>query len=199
MVFKRLNNQWGFALSVMLLVLLAYVIDPSHLSYRRDQIAAGAWWQIFSANVLHTNGWHTLLNVLALGIICQLFPWRLNFLRMWALFIALCFFQGVGLYLCYPTTQGFVGLSGILHGLFAFAVIIDIRHKDPWGYILLLAMLAKVFIEQWAGPHQFTGELINARVAIEAHLIGIVAGMCLGILMPTSARSCSVKQSSTQD
>ncbi|MGL4474128.1 MAG: rhombosortase [Shewanella sp.] len=184
MEHKRLNNHWGFCLSLACLMLLAYVIDPNQLSYQRSSVAAGAWWQIFSANILHTNAWHLAMNLAGLLIIMTLFPWRLSLKNLWTLFLLLSLIQGIGLFWFYPTTLGFVGLSGILHGLFAYAVVQDLRRKDKWGVILLMAVAAKIIAEQTLGPQALSSQLIGARVADESHLIGAIAGLFLGLLLP---------------
>ena len=60
-----------------------------------------------------------------------------------------------------------------MFGLFALREALNGR-KSSW--LLVLGLVAKIAWEQLIGPSSTTGELINARVAIEAHLAGALAG-----------------------
>ena len=93
------------------------------------------------------------------------------------LVLLLCLLEGVGLFFFYPSLYGYVGLSGMLHGLFTFGAIQDIRAKYLSGWALLLGVFAKVSYEQYFGGSEDVTALIGARVATESHLIGLCAGL----------------------
>lgn len=74
------------------------------------------------------------------------------------------------------------GFSGVLHGLIVWGAIRDIENKDKTGYLLLLGVFAKVLYEQVYGASESTAAMIQAEVAIEAHLAGVLAALlyCFG-------------------
>ena len=76
-----------------------------------------------------------------------------------------------------------VGLSGVLHGLFIWAAIEDIKQQRNTGWLLLIGVLTKIAWEQYFGASASTVSLINAKVATEAHLIGAFSGGMLQLSM----------------
>ena len=55
--------------------------------------------------------------------------------------------------------------------------IFDCEKKYKTGYLLFIGVWLKIIWEQYSGPDPQIGELIDARVATEAHLIGAIAGI----------------------
>lgn len=184
---KALSPYWlALVVSVLCISLyLASLLYPAvdHLlSYQRHAISDGQWWRLISGNFLHTNHWHVLMNLAGLWVVLSLhhFHYRLTGLSL--LFVLLCLLEGVGLYLGYPQLLGYVGLSGMLHGLFAFGAVQDIINKVHLGYVLLIGVIIKVGHEQFYGASDEVTSMIGARVAIEAHLVGLLCGLLCALL-----------------
>jgi membrane associated rhomboid family serine protease len=53
----------------------------------------------------------------------------------------------------------------------------DIRHRDKTGYLLFFGVWLKISHEQYYGASADVANLINATVAIDAHLWGAVGGL----------------------
>lgn len=87
-----------------------------------------------------------------------------------------------GLALLLSSIQIYVGLSGTLHGLFGLFALKEALSFRKSSWLLVLGLVAKIAWEQLIGPSSTTGELINARVAIEAHLAGALAGGSMAIV-----------------
>ena len=87
-----------------------------------------------------------------------------------------------GLALLLSSIQIYVGLSGTLHGLFGLFALRETLNGRKSSWLLVLGLVAKIAWEQLVGPASTTGELINARVAIEAHLAGALAGGSMAII-----------------
>ena len=87
-----------------------------------------------------------------------------------------------GLALLLSSIQIYVGLSGTLHGLFGLFALREALNGRKSSWLLVLGLVAKIAWEQLIGPSSTTGELINARVAIEAHLAGALAGGSMAIV-----------------
>lgn len=182
MRLTQLGPYW-LALIVSVLCVGLYVAGlftpniDNLLAYRRSAIADGQWWRLITGNLLHTNHWHLLMNFAGLWIVLFLHHFHYQLKGLTALFILLCLFEGIGLYLGYPQLLGYVGLSGMLHGLFTYGAVQDIRRKMRSGYLLLLGVIVKVGHEQFYGASDDVTAIIGARVATEAHLVGLICGL----------------------
>ncbi|KFZ36529.1 membrane protein [Shewanella mangrovi] len=149
------------------------------LAFKRSDIAHGEWWRLISGNVLHTNWWHVAMNLAGMWVVVFIHRMHYHAIGFLCLMLALCLFEGTGLYLAVPSLWGYVGLSGILHGLFAFGSLCDIQKHLRSGYLLLAGVIAKVTWEQYAGGNPEVTSLIGAPVATQAHLIGLLSGLLL--------------------
>jgi rhomboid family GlyGly-CTERM serine protease len=76
----------------------------------------------------------------------------------------------------------YVGLSGVLHGIFAYYALQESLQGRKGSWLLVIGVLAKVGWEMTMGASQSTSELINARVAVESHLFGALTGLVLAFV-----------------
>nr|WP_133408633.1 rhombosortase [Parashewanella tropica] len=189
---KLLPNTLQFALGItaisgvlFLLGLYSGSIDNT-LAYQRHDISSGELWRIVTGNFLHSNHWHLLMNLGGLWVILFLHDMHYTRKDVWMLFAAWCVLEGLGLYLFYPSTIGYVGLSGVLHGLFAYGAIMDIRAEMRTGWLLLIGIIMKVAHEQLYGASADVASMINAPVATESHLIGMVSGFVVAAFILAS-------------
>lgn len=169
------------ALSLLCALLYFLQLDAT-LAFRRDEITQGQWWRLLTGNFLHTNLWHLVMNLGGLWVMYLLHGFHFNLKGYLLLILSLSLLEGLGLFLLYPGLHGYVGLSGILHGIFAFGAVQDIRTKYRSGWLLLVGVIAKVTYEQIYGASQDVTALIGARVATESHLIGLCAGLLCALL-----------------
>ncbi|MCL1142588.1 rhombosortase [Shewanella gaetbuli] len=176
---------------------LAFIDIQGVLNYQRQAITDGQVWRIVTGNLLHTNMWHLAMNLAGFWVI--IFLHELHYKRhtgkLILLFSSLCLLEGIGLYLFYPQLQAYVGLSGLLHGLFTFGAIMDIRKGLISGYVLLLGVILKVLYEQYFGASADISELISARVATESHLVGVIAGLISALVWTPMASKFKYSQS----
>lgn len=184
LVAKKLKSPYGVALFISLLCIgLFFIHQDTLLAYRRLEIAQGQWWRLITGNLLHTNDWHLAMNLAGLWAILLLHKQHYSSIGLLLLLLVLCLLQGLGLYLFFPTLLGYVGLSGVLHGLFSYGVIQDCRVGFKSGYLLLAGVIVKVAYEQLQGASPEVVKLIGARVATEAHLIGLISGLlCAAVI-----------------
>lgn len=168
----------SFLLSLVLLLWL-----PDHwvdrLNYQPTALRHGEWWRLLTANLLHTNHWHLLLNLTGLSLLWLLHGQHFNTNRyvLWLLLAGML--TNLLLLLIMPELDRMVGLSGALHAMVVLGALADIRRKDRTGWLLLLLVLAKVGHEQLQGADSQLADLIAAQVAVDAHLAGVVAAMLL--------------------
>lgn len=146
------------------------------LRYLRSGIFAGEWWRLVTGHLVHLGPAHMLLNSAALAMLTWLFA---NDLRAWQwLVILLCSVAAIdiGFLLWEPQLEWYVGLSGVLHGLFAAAALARCWRRERDGYWLLAGLILKLLWEQTFGPTPFTAESSGGPVVVNAHLYGALGG-----------------------
>lgn len=161
------------------LLCVLFQLEPvqAWVVWDKNAIADGQWWRILTGNFSHTNYSHLLMNLAGLWIISYLFQPNKKQLLSALLLISLV----TGFALLLSSIQIYVGLSGTLHGLFGLFALREALNGRNSSWLLVFGLIAKIAWEQFVGPSSTTGELINARVAIEAHLAGALAGGFISI------------------
>jgi rhomboid family GlyGly-CTERM serine protease len=188
---KSLNcdGQRGLLLLVVCLVLLMiqYGGTPAQLAlrYEREGLAAGQWWRLLSAHVIHLGYEHALLDMAGLALMWALFA-RDYTARGWLLIIGLSVLGiDAGLWLLSSTTQWYVGSSGVLHGVLAAGTYAHLRRREPDGWPLALFLLGKLIYEQAQGALPLT---TGGAVIVDAHLYGAVSGTLAALLLRARAK-----------
>lgn len=172
------------ALSIFIIALLCFFFDASiedSLVFNRRLISQGEYWRLFSGHFLHTNGYHLLLNLSALLLLWALHGNFYHYKNYSLLFTFCALFCSAALYFLSPDIKQYVGLSGVLHGIFVFGAIMDIRNGDKTGYLLFIGVWLKILDEQYFGASTDVVDLIEANVAIDAHLWGALSGLIFTI------------------
>jgi rhomboid family GlyGly-CTERM serine protease len=158
------------------------------LRYDRSGIFSGQLYRLLSGHIVHSNGWHLLLNLTSLGMIGLLFSQHLS-RRIWlfvfvlsALIISTCY-----LWIA-PEYEYYVGLSAVLYAVIIIGALLDIKEQPLIAMIILLLVSARVIWQQYSGSMDSLAMLIEDRVAIESHLFGICTGYFLGIILVIKQR-----------
>ncbi|SFD20256.1 rhombosortase [Pseudoalteromonas denitrificans] len=178
MIDLPLNKKYilpPLTLSVLSFLFALFALNPV-LEFDRSLITQGQFWRLLTGQLVHSNWYHLLLNCGGILLIWALHAEHTSPRRYLFNVIFLGLFCGIGLYLFYPETHIYTGLSGLLHGVIIFGALKDIQVGMKSGYVLFLGVWLKVLWEQYNGPNADVGILIDARVAIEAHLLGAIGG-----------------------
>src|ERR1700733_9585488 len=183
---KSLNCDGRRGLLLLAVCLLLLIIQSGGaaaqlaLRYDRDFLAAGQWWRLLTAHVVHLGYEHAVLDVAGLALMWALFA-RDYSLRGWLLILALSA-AGIdaGLWLLSSTTQWYVGSSGVLHGVLAAGTCAHLRRREPDGWVLALFLVGKLVYEQVQGALPLTA---GGAVIVDAHLYGAVAGSVAVLLL----------------
>ncbi|MFK8018076.1 MAG: rhombosortase [Gammaproteobacteria bacterium] len=174
-----------FAPLLLLIVLLAAGGEPLRqlLRFDRPGLGNGELWRWLSGHVVHLSWSHTVLNAAGLLVIAALFV-RDVALREWYLALALAAVSiSLGLWFWSPSLDWYVGLSGVLHGLFVLGAWSEWRHGHRSGLYLLLGVAAKLAYEQAAGALPMTASAAGGPVVVDAHLYGALGGALACVLM----------------
>jgi len=196
MSLGRLITSWVNlrGLSIYWLAVACLLLAPwadagmDWFAMRRIDLLQGEYWRFWTGPLVHSSWAHLGLSMAGLIVLQQMFGAELRFVN-WAWcygivapVIGVC-------WLAFPETAwlpfgGFdyvVGMSGLLHGLFAYAACLAMRRDRLLAIGTLLVIGAKVIWEVISGPSEFTADLIGMPVAATTHLYGFVGGLLLGI------------------
>jgi rhomboid family GlyGly-CTERM serine protease len=179
------DGRSGLALLASLAALLAVQLGGVHsinaLRYDRDALAAGQWWRLATAHIVHLDLRHALLNGCGLALMWALFA-REYRARQWALISAAAALAiDLGLWFRDTDVLWYVGASGVLHGVMAAGTVAALRRGERDGYILAAFLLAKLVYEQTGGVLPFAGSALP--VLVNAHLYGAAGGLAAALWM----------------
>ena len=178
----NLPVQMKYSLAPLLIIIVSIILSLTEpmssnlLAYDRDQINDFQWWRLITGHFLHTNTVHLLLNTVGLTLLWALHGYYYNIARYLIQFFALCLGTSISLYLFSEQMGWYVGLSGVLHGLFVIGAYFDIKQKIKTGWLMFIGVWLKVIHEQFFGASEEVAQLIAANVAIDAHLYGTMTG-----------------------
>lgn len=159
------------------------------LQYDRAAIAAGQWWRLLTAHLVHLSWRHAALDLAGLILLWALFARDLRAWAWGAVALAAAAAIDGGLWLRDPNVSWYLGLSGVLHGVLAAAVFVRLRRGDPEGWILAGLLLAKLAYEQIHGALPFAGDM---PVVADAHLFGALGGLAAAIVLDLLGKSAPV-------
>jgi len=151
----------------------------------RSALQDGEYWRFWTGQLVHLSWQHLLLNVAGVIVLQQMFGKELNVVVLLWGYAVIGLVIGVCM-LAFSRFGSIVGLSAMLHGLFAFAACLAMRRDGLLGWGVLLVIGAKVVWEQLQGGSNFMQELIGLPVAVDTHLYGFSAGLVLGAVMVAS-------------
>jgi rhomboid family GlyGly-CTERM serine protease len=169
-------------------LLLAPPAWRAALLYDRSAVVAGQWWRLFSANFLHLGVWHWLLNVLSLVLLALLCPERASAAAWAARILAIGSGTCLGLYLGSPQIASYVGMSGMIYGLFLLGLGRQAIQGDRIAIACLVFLAARVGWELHAGIPHSEEKLIGGHVVPQSHLYGMAAALVYGAGTAAAAR-----------
>lgn len=179
------RDVWLPPLALIALVLLLGLGGEtvrSALRYDSVAIGNGQWWRLLSANFVHLGWWHLFLNELGLLVLVLLCPERLSW-AVWArrallLGLGMC----LGLYFFVPEIRWYVGMSGLLHGLFVLGLGRQVMQKDLIAAGCLAYLIGKIGWEMFAGVPVSDEVAIGGTVLVESHLYGALSALVYGLV-----------------
>ncbi len=194
----NLLRQNALAGGLALLCLLLALAGPDltrALRFDWSLIQSGEWWRFVSGHLVHLGWSHTLMNVAALLLMSILFGSQLSNWR-WAmlLLLAACGVS-IGLVWFGPHLDWYVGLSGVLHGMFAAGIVTAWARRPGESLILGLGLAAKLVYEFTQGALPGSETTAGGPVIVEAHLYGAIAGLIIAVALLLSSRYRSATRS----
>jgi rhomboid family GlyGly-CTERM serine protease len=173
------RGRWFWLLLISLLLDAVLGLGDSVgslLRYDRGAIAAGGWWRLLTAHMVHLDLHHLVLNELGLVLMWALFAQDYEADEWCAIVLAGALAISAGLWWLSPKVAWYVGASGVLHSVMAAGAA---RHlaQGAWDRgILTLGLAVKLAWEQWGGHNA-------PLIVVDAHLYGSICGFALGALL----------------
>jgi rhomboid family GlyGly-CTERM serine protease len=180
-VLTSLNGDGGYGLTLLVIAILVVLPElfgdaaRDGLRYDRTALAAGQWWRLVSAHLVHLDLQHALLNLLGLVMMWALFA-RDYRPSQWLLIVFVIFLAiDAGLWFRDTEIHWYVGASGALHGFMAAGTLAHVRRGDLDGWILAIFIVVKLGYEQFNGALPFSDS--GMPVVVNAHLYGALGGI----------------------
>jgi rhomboid family GlyGly-CTERM serine protease len=177
------RGRWIWLLLILLLLDVVLGLGDNLsalLRYDRGAIAAGGWWRLLTAHMVHLDVHHLILNELGLVLVWSLFAHDYDGDEWCAIVLggALCI--SAGLWWFSPRVGWYVGASGVLHTMMAAGTVKHwvTREWDRW--ILIVGLCVKLAWEQGRS-------IPTPLVVVDAHLYGAAGGLLIG-----AALSCRI-------
>jgi rhomboid family GlyGly-CTERM serine protease len=163
----------------MAALLLAAGGDPVRMAgrYERSALAAGELWRLLSAHLVHLGLSHTIMNVVALGVLAFILAGLLSFRDWFGAGVMAALAVDAGLYWLDPSVEWYVGLSGVLHGFWACGCMYAWLRRRPEALPLTALIIVKLTWESLAGPVPLSGTIAAGPVVEVAHLYGAIGGL----------------------
>jgi rhomboid family GlyGly-CTERM serine protease len=164
---------------------LLQLIGPEYFRYQQDLAQNGQIWRYISAHWVHVGWLHLLLNGVGLMICVSLTSPGWSPAR-WLL---CCVIMALGisflLTVFNPEVRDYAGLSGVLFGLYMLGAFSLYARDRLIAVLIIAAIVIKVLMEQFKFYDFNSGELIGARVIVDAHLYGLLMAIAIALVWTT--------------
>jgi rhomboid family GlyGly-CTERM serine protease len=170
------RGRWIWLLLILLLLDAVLGLGDSVgllLRYDRSAIAAGGWWRLLTAHIVHLDAHHLILNELGLVLMWSLFAQDYDAVEWCAIVLAGALAISSGLWWLSPRVSWYVGASGVLHAVMAAGIAKHLAERAWDRWILLIGLSLKLAWEQFGGNPA-------PLIVVDAHLYGAACGFALG-------------------
>jgi len=178
-------KTWAAPLALMALLLLIELFGDTgreYLRFDRALIESGQWWRLITGSFVHLGWWHLFLNEMGIGVLVLLCPQPLSYGVWLRRILLLSFVMSLGLYFLAPQLHDYVGMSGVIHGLFLLGLVPQVLKKDLNALGCLLYLFGKLGWELFGGVPVSDEVALGGRVVLESHLFGTLAALMYGLI-----------------
>lgn len=174
----------------------AWAIAPlaDLLIYKRDAIAQGECWRLFTGHIVHYSGTHLLNNFLVLVPAALLIEVRSRRDLMRVLLVSMSAI-GLAIWVFQPGISTYAGSSGIALALVTFAGLRGMQGNPRWRMVcglVLILVAGKLAGESLFGWQPVDWERAAGFVTVKlAHVTGVASGLlvwCVAVVRDRRAR-----------
>jgi rhomboid family GlyGly-CTERM serine protease len=170
------RGRWIWLLAILLVLDAVLGLGDNVnqlLRYDRGAIAAGGWWRLLTAHIVHLDVHHLILNELGLVLVWSLFAQDYDPVEWCVIVLSGALAISSGLWWLSPRVSWYVGASGVLHSVMGAGVAKHLAERSWDRWILAVGLAAKIAWEQWGGP-------AAPLIVVDAHLYGATCGFIVG-------------------
>jgi rhomboid family GlyGly-CTERM serine protease len=181
------RGRWIWLLIILLLLDAVLGLGDSVsqlLRYDRGAIAAGGWWRLLTAHIVHLDLHHLILNELGLVLVWSLFAQDYDAVEWCVIVLAGALAISCGLWWLSPRVSWYVGASGVLHAVMAAGTAKHLAQHAWDRWLLTLGLCVKLAWEHWGGS-------AAPLIVVDAHLYGAACGFAVGAAL--SARIAIIR------
>ncbi|MDP9013177.1 MAG: rhombosortase [Pseudomonadota bacterium] len=191
------NGRWFWLLLILLALGVVLGLGDNVnelLRYDRGAIAAGGWWRLLTAHIVHLDAHHLILNGLGLVLMWSLFAADYDPVEWCAIVLAGALAISSGLWWLSPRVAWYVGASGVLHSVMAAGAAKHLVER-AWDRGILMGLLGAKLVYEQLGLHRQFGLHEQPLVVVDAHLYGALCGFALGAAL--SGRTAIIRHRSS--
>jgi rhomboid family GlyGly-CTERM serine protease len=187
----RLGRVWWAPVALIVLtgVLQAIPGASAVLSYQRSAIGAGQLWRLWTCHFVHLSFAHWALNacgLLLLPLLCD----ESLFISAWIMLVIwLATAVGLGLYWNAPSVEDYVGLSGILYGLFSLGFLRQMWRGDWIAAACLVVLAWRVTWGFRGGASAAEEQMIGGHVIAQSHLYGMGTALISALVLKVVSKT----------
>ncbi|RUO22474.1 rhombosortase [Aliidiomarina iranensis] len=169
------NTRFMLAPLVLAIILVAIHLNPNVQNWlvltETDLLRQP--WRIFTTHLVHLNDQHLWVNLAALILTAILF--RRYIQGRLLLNVMMISALGASLVpILLEQDYDFVGLSGVLHGIFVYVGVSLLRTQRPIGITILMVMIVKLGVDLTLSADE--SFWLGAQVAYLCHVGGAIGG-----------------------
>jgi|TARA_B110000238_G_C16086110_1_gene421663 rhomboid family GlyGly-CTERM serine protease len=172
-------------LLAFIVVCIVIMLLPQHvcelLYLHIEHVKDGEYWRVFSAHFTHYSWIHCLSNIVGLFLLIGIFSHNQQRIRLLLAATVICIAISSGLILFSTQLDWYLGFSGVLIGLFAYASIKTSNENTVISTIILIVLSTYVVIKLFEGELISSITLANLKASSYAHAYGFVAGVLFAI------------------
>ena len=184
-----LSVRWRVPLALAAIVLTLQAARwRQALEYRRTAVLRGQVWRLLTGNLVHLGWVHLARDLAGLFLIWGLVGDSLDE-RSWLWVLGTSGLAvGLGLLVFSPGITWYVGISGVLFGVFCAGALCQLPERPGFAGVLLLGMVTVIAWTLYAGALPRETVDLGGRVVPQAHLYGALGGGAF-ILVRTALRT----------
>jgi rhomboid family GlyGly-CTERM serine protease len=177
----RQSSDWRFVAVIIPLMILLQAIGPEYFRYQSDWTLTGQIWRMVTAHWVHVGWLHLLLNGVGLVVCVSLTSpgWSIGRWLTYSIIMAIGI--SIMLTLYNPEVIDYAGYSGVLYGLYVLAALSLFPRDRLVTALIIAAIVGKVFMEQFDFYDFNSGDIIGARVIVDAHLYGLLLAIAIAL------------------
>ena len=186
---RALALHWPAPLTLAALLVTVQAAGwRQELEYRRAAVLRGEVWRLVTANAVHLGWAHLARDLAGLFLIWALVGDSLDE-RSWLWAVCTSAVSvGLGLLVFSPEISWYVGISGVLFGLYCAGALCQLPEHPTFASVLLLSMATVIAWTLYAGALPGETAALGGNVVPQAHLYGALGGAAV-ILVRTALRT----------